>query len=57
MCERVDCVTVLLETGCLVISHILRFTCLVGSHVALAASCALFIASVKLARAGEAHGR
>lgn len=39
------------------LSRVLRFTCLVGSHTALAASCALFYASVQLARAGETHGR
>mgnify|MGYP003441363491 FL=1 len=39
------------------IGHVFRFAYLVGSHVALAASCALFYASVKLARAGETHGR
>lgn len=39
------------------IGRVLRFTCLVGSHAALAASCALFYASVKLAQAGETRGR
>ena len=39
------------------ISRIFRFTCLVVSHVSLAASSALFYASVKLAQAGETRGR